>query len=70
MLWKIVPQPDGVWEKRVEMAVYRGVRDAVFVFVGPSGDVCVCVDQIIERDFDRSGSCFVKGEELGSSPTF
>ena len=52
------------------MAVYRGVRDAVFVFVGPSGDVCVCVDQIIERDFDRSGSCFVKGEELGSSPTF
>ena len=37
------------------MAVYRGVRDRVFVFVGRSGDVCVCVDKIIERDFDRSG---------------
>ena len=36
----------------------------------PSGDVSVCVDQIIKGDLNRSGSGFEKGGELSPRASF
>ena len=52
------------------MAVYGRVGSVIIKCTCPSGDVGVCVDQVVERDLDGSGSGFVEGGELGPCASF
>ena len=44
--------------------------DAIVECACPSGHVGVCVDQIAERDLDRTGSGFEEGGELSPRASF